>query len=160
MGEHSSALYSLDLGATGSGPALAKLFAAPLPRLYKLVLSGCAPTQATLRDLLASPLMRTLGELDLSSCALTKTEALMIAQSPAVSGLDRLNLRGNAFDDHEEVFLALAESEHLRKVQRVELEGNQWSFGEAARDLLNERFGAGWHWHEDDDGDDAENPYD
>ncbi|HEY5937564.1 MAG TPA: TIGR02996 domain-containing protein [Kofleriaceae bacterium] len=155
----SSALYSLDLGATGAGPALGKLATAPLPRLHKLVLSGCAPTQAILRTLLASPLMRTLRELDLSSCALTKTEVMMIAQSPAVSGLDRLNLRANAFEDDEQVFLALADSEHLRKIRHLELDGNHWSFSEPARERLTERFGAGWHWHEDGEDDDAENPY-
>lgn len=159
MGEHSSALYSLDLGATGAGPALEKLLAAPLPRLHKLVLSGCKPTQAILRSLFASPLMRTLGELDLSACALTRTEALLIARSPAVATLDRLNLRGNAFEDDEQVYLALAESEPLRKIRHLELDGNQWSFSDETRTALNERFGAGWHWHEEDDADDAENPY-
>jgi uncharacterized protein (TIGR02996 family) len=157
MSEQPSALYSLDLSATGAGPALARLASAPLPRLHKLVLSGCAPTQAVLQDLLASPLMQTLGELDLSSCALTANEVLLIANSPAVAMLDRLNLRGNAFEE-EATFLALADSEHLRSVPRVELECNIWEFEEASRARLNERFGPAWHWHEDG-GDEDENPY-
>jgi uncharacterized protein (TIGR02996 family) len=157
MSEHPAALYSLDLSASGAGPALAKLVAAPLPRLHKLVLSGCHPTPEVLRALLASPLMQTLGDLDLSGCALTPADAKLIASSPAVAHLGRLNLRGNAFEDDEQLYLTLADSEHLRGVDLV-LEANVWEFSDENREKLIERFGPGWHWHEDID-EDVENPY-
>jgi hypothetical protein len=74
-----------------------------------------------------------------------------------VAHLGRLNLRGNAFGDDEQLYLTLADSEHLRGVDLV-LEANVWEFSEENRDKLIERFGPGWHWHEDID-EDVENPY-
>ena len=131
-----------DCALTDDGLEL--LAAARCPRLRVLDLSGNR-FGAALVPLLHAPFVRELETLDLSRCTLPMATVAALATIPMPPRLRQLNLRGHDLD--EATLLALAESPSLRAVSTIELDGNPWTFAEAARARIAARFGATWYQH-------------
>ncbi|HSK04144.1 MAG TPA: TIGR02996 domain-containing protein [Kofleriaceae bacterium] len=147
--EGASDLHTLALRGCGLTDASIALLAgrAKLPRLHALSLRDGRFSPAAIARLTASPLAHGLRSLDLRDCQLSADAAAVLADAPALAALHTLDLRDNALD--EASLVRLARSPSLRAVGRIRLNGTPWELDEAARTLLEQRFGAYWYYDED-----------
>ncbi len=147
--EGPSDLHTLALRGCGLGDASVALLAgrAKLPRLHALSLRDGRFSPAAIARLAASPLAHGLRSLELRDCQLSADAAAVLADAPALAALHTLDLRDNALD--EASLVRIARSPSLRAVGRVRLNGTPWELDEAARTLLEQRFGAYWYYDED-----------
>jgi uncharacterized protein (TIGR02996 family) len=151
LGVEESALHTLALqtcGLTGEGVSRFVRDVA-CPHLHTLTLTKNALDVDALSKLLASPLMDGLRVLKLARCGLDGDAAKVIATSTRIEQLRILDLRDNDFK--EAGVLALARSKSLRAVGEIALTADPWRFTEESRNLLEKRFGQGWHWSYDND---------
>lgn len=134
-------LQTLDLrdcGLTDDGLDL--LGNARCPHLRTLALAGNTFARG-LTMVLGTSVCARLEVLDLSRCGLTATTvAALVEKLPPT--LRSLDLRGNALAMDSLVILARAPA--LGRV-KLRLDGQPWTFPDAIRDELAERFGTGWY---------------
>jgi uncharacterized protein (TIGR02996 family) len=134
-------------------PALDKLVA---PRLRSLSLAGNSLVSDAIEALAASSVMDALETLDLSK---TKLDAATVVEiAPRLARLRTLNLRGNAYD--KDALVALARCDALRGIASIKLDGQPWDFDQPSRELLAQRFGQHWYYHDSDDDGDGGDAYD
>jgi hypothetical protein len=128
-----------DCQLTGDGLEL--IARARAPRLRHLDLAGNA-FGAAIVPLLAAPSLAALETLDLRRCG-AATIAAVATAAKVPPRLARLDLRENELGEAE--LLAIADAPALRAVAHLVLDGHVFTFSDAGRARLAERFGINWY---------------